>query len=50
MFNIGNSYRRSGDDDKAKEVYAMVIDNFPETELANRSETNLAEINNAEQN
>ena len=50
LFNLGNSYRRSGDDDKAKEVYAMVIDNFPETELANRSETNLAEINNAEQN
>lgn len=50
LFNLGNSYRRSGDEDSAKEVYAMVMDNFPGTELANRSETNLAEINNAEQN
>ncbi len=49
LFYLGNCYRRTGDDDKAKETYAMVIDNFPDTEIANRSETNLAEINNAEQ-
>lgn len=48
LFNLGNSYRRSNDEVKAKEIYAMVIDNFPGTELANRSETSLAEINNAE--
>lgn len=48
LFYLGNCYRRTGDDDKAKETYAMVIDNFPGTEIANRSETNLAEINNAE--
>lgn len=48
LFYLGNCYRSSGDDDKAKGTYAMVIDNFPGTEIANRSETNLAEINNAE--
>ena len=48
LFNLANSYRRSNDEVKAKEIYAMVIDNFPGTELANRSETSLAEINNAE--
>lgn len=48
LFNLANSYRRSNDEVKAKEVYAMVIDHFPGTELANRSETSLAEINNAE--
>lgn len=48
LYYLGNCYRRTGDEDKAKETYAMVIDNFPGTEIANRSETNLAEINNAE--
>lgn len=48
LFYLANCYRSSGDDDKAKETYAMVIDNFPGTDIANRSETNLAEINNAE--
>ncbi len=48
LFYLGNCYRSSGDDDKAKETYAKVIDNFPGTDIANRSETYLAEINNAE--
>lgn len=48
LYHLANSYRRSGDDDKAKELYAEVIDNFPNTEIANRSETYLAEINNAD--
>ncbi len=48
LYNLANSYRRSGDNDKAKELYAEVIDQFPGTEKANRSETYLAEINNAE--
>lgn len=46
LFYLGNSYRRSGDNDKAKEVYAQVIDNFPETRRASEAETYLAEINN----
>ena len=48
MFYLGNSYHRNGDDDKAKETYALVMDYFPDTEFANKSETYLAEINNAE--
>lgn len=48
LYHLANSYRRSGDEDKAKELYAEVIDNFPDTEIANRSETYLAEINNAD--
>ena len=48
LFYLGNSYRRNGDNDKAKEAYALVMDNFPGTERASRSETYLAEINNAE--
>ncbi|MDO4304924.1 MAG: tetratricopeptide repeat protein [Bacillota bacterium] len=48
LFYLGNCYHRSGEDDKAKETYAQVIDNFPDTDFANRSETALAEINNAE--
>ncbi len=48
LFYLGNSYHRNGDDDKAKETYALVMDYFPDTEFANKSETYLAEINNAE--
>lgn len=48
LFYLGNCYHRSGDDDKAKEAYAEVIDYFPDTDFASRSETALAEINNAE--
>ena len=48
LYYLGNCYRRTDEGDKAKETYAMVIDNFPGTEIANRSETSLAEINNAE--
>lgn len=46
LFYLGNSYRGIGDSDKAKEIYAQVIDNFPNTDRANRSQTYLAEINN----
>lgn len=46
LFYLGNSYREMGDTDKAKEIYAQVIDNFPNTDRANKSETYLAEINN----
>lgn len=46
LFYLGNSYRQTGDNDKAKEVYAQIIDNFPNTDRANKAETYLAEINN----
>lgn len=48
LFYLGICYQESGDENKAKEAYAMVIDDFPGTEIANKSETYLAEINNAE--
>ena len=46
LFYLGNSYRRMGNDDKAKEIYAKVIDEFPDTQKARDAETYLAEINN----
>lgn len=46
LFYLGNSYRRVGNDDKAKEIYAQVMDDFPDTERARSAETALAEINN----
>lgn len=46
LFYLGNSYRGMGDNDKAKEIYAQVIDKFPGTDRAGRAETFLAEINN----
>ena len=48
LFYLGNCYRATGEIDKAKEVYAKVIDDFPGTVKASRAETYLAEINNAE--
>lgn len=46
LFYLGNSYRRMGNGDRAKEIYAQVIDKFPGTDRAGRAETYLAEINN----
>ncbi|MGN0377597.1 MAG: tetratricopeptide repeat protein [Suilimivivens sp.] len=47
LFYLGNSYREMKDNDKAKEIYAQIVDNFPNTDRANKAETYLAEINNA---
>lgn len=46
LFYLANSYRRNGNEDKAKEAYAQVIEAFPGTEKASRSKVYLAEINN----
>lgn len=46
LFYLANAYRRTNNIDKAKEAYAEVIELFPGTEKASRSETYLAEINN----
>ena len=46
LFYLGNSYRRTGQDDLAKQTYANVIDSFPDTERAAKAETYLAEMNN----
>ncbi|MCR4990259.1 MAG: tetratricopeptide repeat protein [Lachnospiraceae bacterium] len=48
LFYLANAYRKVGDDTSAKEYYAEVIDNFPDTERAAKAETYLAEINNQE--
>ncbi len=48
LFYLGNAYRYNGNEDKAKETYAKVMDDFPDTERASRAETYLAEINNQE--
>ncbi|MCR4851077.1 MAG: tetratricopeptide repeat protein [Lachnospiraceae bacterium] len=48
VFYMANAYRKIGDDTKAKEYYAEVIDNFPGTDHALKAETYLAEINNQE--
>ncbi len=49
LFHLANSYKKNGENDKAKEAYARVIELFPGTEKANRSETSLVEINTAGQ-
>lgn len=46
LFVLGNSYRRTGEIELAKEIYAQVIDEFPNTDRATKAETYLAEINN----
>ena len=38
LYNLANSYYRSGDMEKAREAYRQVIELFPGTEKANRSE------------
>ena len=48
LFYLANSYYRSNDQYKAKETYALVMDHFPDTDFADKAETALAEINNAE--
>ncbi len=44
LLYLANSYRETGETDKAKEAYAQVIELFPDTEKANRADSYLAEI------
>ena len=44
LYNLANSYYRSGDMEKASEAYRQVIELFPGTEKANRSEGYLEEM------
>lgn len=46
LFYLGNAYRRTGQDDLAKQTYANVIDHFQGTESASKAEIYLAEMNN----
>ncbi|MDE6883727.1 MAG: tetratricopeptide repeat protein [Lachnospiraceae bacterium] len=48
LYNLANSYYRSGDEEKAREAYRQVIELFPGTEKANRSEAYLEEMGTEE--
>lgn len=44
LYNLGNAYYKKGDTDKAVEVYEQVIELFPETEKARKSQNYIKEI------
>lgn len=44
LYNLGNAYNKKGDTDKAVEAYEQVIELFPNTEKARKSETYIKEI------
>ena len=48
LYNLANAYYRSGNEDKARETYLQIIDLFPGTEKASKSEAFLEEMGNAE--
>lgn len=48
LYNLANSYYRTGDEEKAKAAYRQVIQLFPGTEKASKSEAFLEEMENAE--
>lgn len=45
VYNLANAYYRNGDYENAAIYYQKVIDNFPNTERANRSADDMEEIN-----
>lgn len=49
LFDLGNSYNRIGETEKAKEIYRQVIELFPNTEKADKSKNFLAELEDAEE-
>ncbi|MBQ0027916.1 MAG: tetratricopeptide repeat protein [Lachnospiraceae bacterium] len=46
LFNLGNAYRKSGDVISAIDTYQKVIEQFPDTEMATRSQQYINELNN----
>ena len=44
LYNLGNSYRKSGDNANAIATYQQVIELFPNTEKANRSQSYINEM------
>lgn len=46
LFNLGNAYRKSGDIVSAIDTYQKVIEQFPDTEMATRSQQYINELNN----
>lgn len=45
LYNLGNAYRKSGDTIQAIEIYMQVIEQFPDTEMATRSQQYINELN-----
>ncbi len=48
LYNLANSYYRTGEEEKAKDAYRQGIELFPNTEKASKSEAFLEEMENAE--
>ncbi len=46
LYDLANSYYRAGQEDKARETYQKVIELFPDTEKASKSEEFLAGLEN----
>ena len=46
LYNLANAYYNIGEEDKARAAYSRVIELFPGTEKANKSEAFLAEMDN----
>ena len=44
LYNLAQAYNRSGDTDKAVETYKQVIELFPDTEKARKSENYIKEL------
>jgi len=44
LYNLGNAYNKKGDTEKAVEIYEQVIELFPNTEKARKSDTYIKEI------
>lgn len=45
LYNLGNAYRKSGDVVNAIDTYQKVIEEFPDTEMATRSQQYINELN-----
>lgn len=45
LYNLGNAYRKSGDNVNAIDTYNKVIEEFPDTEMATRSQQYVNELN-----
>ena len=48
LYNLGNAYRKAGDNANAIATYQQVIDLFPNTEKANRSQAFINDMNKEE--
>lgn len=44
LYNLGNSYNKKGDADRAVEIYEQVVELFPNTEKARKSQNYIREI------